>query len=148
MVPLAKATTTSCGAKAAACAELAQLAQKGTSKGGYGTAEGVCLPFGCMEAVIQVTTSSLPEKHSQYWFDARACLLLNEYPKGTIWEPKGALHDPKGALWGPKMASRTSACPSFPPASSWGARRSEVCCMTAMHDVCSLSQSQCVLQPT
>ena len=54
VVALAKATTASCGAKAAACAELAQLAQKSKKKGGFGTAEGVCLPFGCMEAVIQV----------------------------------------------------------------------------------------------
>lgn len=51
---LAKATTASCGAKASACAHLAKLAAKTKKKGGFGTAEGVCLPFGCMEAVIQV----------------------------------------------------------------------------------------------
>ena len=55
VVALAKATTASCGAKAAACAELAQLAQKSKKKGGFGTAEGVCLPFGCMEAAVQVS---------------------------------------------------------------------------------------------
>ena len=54
VVPLSKATTASCGAKAAACAELAQLAEKNKKKDGFGTAAGVCLPFGCMEAVIQV----------------------------------------------------------------------------------------------
>ncbi|KAL3145446.1 2,3-dihydroxyphenylpropionate/2,3-dihydroxicinnamic acid 1,2-dioxygenase, variant 2 [Trebouxia sp. C0009 RCD-2024] len=53
MVALGKATTASCGAKASACAQLAKLAPKTKKKGGFGTAEGVCLPFGCMEAVIQ-----------------------------------------------------------------------------------------------
>ncbi len=51
---LAKATSATCGAKAAACAELAQLAEKNKKKGGFGTAAGVCLPFGSMEAVIKV----------------------------------------------------------------------------------------------
>ena len=60
VVALAKATTASCGAKAAACAELAQLAQKSNKKGGFRTAEGVCLPFGCMEAVIQVSLGHSP----------------------------------------------------------------------------------------
>lgn len=55
VVALSKATTASCGAKASACAQLAKLARESKKKGGFGTAEGVCLPFGCMEAVIQVS---------------------------------------------------------------------------------------------
>ena len=55
VVPLAKATSASCGAKAAACADLAKLADKiSKEQGSFGTAAGVCLPFGCMEAIIQV----------------------------------------------------------------------------------------------
>ena len=60
VVPLEKATTASCGAKAAACAELAKLADKMSDKqGSFGTAAGVCLPFGCMEAIIQVAYLSV-----------------------------------------------------------------------------------------
>ena len=54
VVPLSKATAASCGAKAAACAELATLAEQSKKNGSFGTAQGVCLPFGCMEAVIKV----------------------------------------------------------------------------------------------
>ena len=43
--------TSSCGAKAAACAQLAQVA----AKAGFQTPAGVCLPFGSMEAAIKVT---------------------------------------------------------------------------------------------
>ncbi len=50
MVPLEKATAASCGAKAAACAQLALAA----SKAGFSTPAGVCLPFGSMEAAIKV----------------------------------------------------------------------------------------------
>ncbi|DBA93500.1 hypothetical protein WJX82_005630 [Trebouxia sp. C0006] len=54
VVPLSKATSASCGAKAAACADLAKLADKiSKEQSSFGTAAGVCLPFGCMEAVIQ-----------------------------------------------------------------------------------------------
>ncbi len=60
VVPLAKATSASCGAKAAACADLAKLADKiSKEQGCFGTAAGVCLPFGCMEAVIQVAYLSV-----------------------------------------------------------------------------------------
>ena len=54
VVPLSKATAASCGAKAAACAELATLAEQSKKNSSFGTAQGVCLPFGCMEAVIKV----------------------------------------------------------------------------------------------
>ena len=64
VVPLAKATTASCGAKSSACAQLAKLAPKTKKKGGFGTAEGVCLPFGCMEAVVQVSLCYLPSLSS------------------------------------------------------------------------------------
>jgi len=60
VMPLAKATTASCGAKAAACADLAKLADKmSKEQGSFGTAAGVCLPFGCMEAIIQVAYLSV-----------------------------------------------------------------------------------------
>lgn len=54
VVALSKASTASCGAKAAACAELAKLAEQQKKGPAFGTAAGVCLPFGCMEAAIQV----------------------------------------------------------------------------------------------
>ena len=54
IVPLSKASTASCGAKAAACAELARLTEQSKKSSSFATAEGVCLPFGCMEAVIKV----------------------------------------------------------------------------------------------
>ena len=47
---LEKATPKNCGAKAAACAELAKVA----ASAGFSTPAGVCLPFGCMEAAIKV----------------------------------------------------------------------------------------------
>ena len=59
VVALSKATTASCGAKAAACAELAKLAEKQKKGAGFGTADGVCLPFGCMEAAVQVSHFTL-----------------------------------------------------------------------------------------
>ncbi len=60
VVPLSKATSASCGAKAAACADLAKLADKiSKEQSSFGTAAGVCLPFGCMEAVIQVAHLSV-----------------------------------------------------------------------------------------
>lgn len=59
VLPLSKATTVSCGAKAAACAELAQLAEKQKNGVSFGTAAGVCLPFGCMEAAVQVSCIAL-----------------------------------------------------------------------------------------
>lgn len=50
ILPLEKASNSSCGAKAAACAQLAVVA----ADAGFRTPQGVCLPFGSMEAAIQV----------------------------------------------------------------------------------------------
>ena len=50
IVLLEKATPKNCGAKAAACAELAKVA----ASADFNTPAGVCLPFGCMEAAIKV----------------------------------------------------------------------------------------------
>ena len=50
ILPLEKASNSSCGAKAAACAQLATVA----AEAGFRTPVGVCLPFGSMEAAIQV----------------------------------------------------------------------------------------------
>lgn len=49
MLPLEKASASSCGAKAAACARLATLAAGASFK----TPAGVCVPFGNMEAAIK-----------------------------------------------------------------------------------------------
>jgi hypothetical protein len=54
VVPLEKATAATCGAKAAACAQLATAA----AKSGFSTPTGVCLPFGSMEAAIKVCKAS------------------------------------------------------------------------------------------
>lgn len=50
ILPLEKASISSCGAKAAACAQLATVA----AEAGFRTPAGLCLPFGSMEAAIQV----------------------------------------------------------------------------------------------
>ena len=50
MLPLAEATPATCGAKAAACGELARVAARG---GAFGVPPGVCLPFGAMEAALR-----------------------------------------------------------------------------------------------
>ena len=49
-VALEKATPANCGAKAAACAELAKVA----AGANFSTPAGVCLPFGTMDAAIKV----------------------------------------------------------------------------------------------
>ena len=49
-VALEKATPANCGAKAAACAELAKVA----AGADFRTPAGVCLPFGTMDAAIKV----------------------------------------------------------------------------------------------
>lgn len=54
-VALEKATPANCGAKAAACAELAKVAAGARFK----TPAGVCLPFGTMEAAIKVCATLL-----------------------------------------------------------------------------------------
>ena len=56
IVLLEKATPKNCGAKAAACAELAKVA----ASADFSTPAGVCLPFGCMEAAIKVGHGSTP----------------------------------------------------------------------------------------
>lgn len=55
VVPLEKATPANCGAKAAACAELAKVA----AGAGFSTPAGACLPFGSMEAAIKVDSADV-----------------------------------------------------------------------------------------
>ena len=50
VLPLEKANSSSCGAKAAACAQLASVA----AEAGFQTPAGICLPFGSMELAIEV----------------------------------------------------------------------------------------------
>ena len=54
---LAEAAADTCGAKAAACGELARVAA--ASGGAFDVPWGVCLPFGAMEAALQAR-SPLP----------------------------------------------------------------------------------------
>ena len=54
---LAEAAVDTCGAKAAACGELARVAA--ASGGAFDVPWGVCLPFGAMEAALQAR-SPLP----------------------------------------------------------------------------------------
>ena len=63
-VALEKATPANCGAKAAACAELAKVAAGADFK----TPAGVCLPFGTMDAAIKVLV-----------------LLLTVTPSAAFW---------------------------------------------------------------
>ena len=51
ILELEKAAVDTCGSKAAACAELARLAEQEV---GFSTASGVCLPFGNMEYAVEV----------------------------------------------------------------------------------------------
>ena len=51
MLELAEATVDACGAKAAACGELARVAAG--SGGAFAVPWGACLPFGAMEAALQ-----------------------------------------------------------------------------------------------
>ena len=82
VVPLRKATTASCGAKAAACAELATLAEQSKKKGSFGTAEGVCLPFGCMEAVIKVAPALQQNRVSK--FETRSMAHQHSSAEGSV----------------------------------------------------------------
>ncbi|KAF5826707.1 pyruvate phosphate dikinase, partial [Dunaliella salina] len=50
VVPLAKASTETCGAKAAKCGELERIAR--STKGAFTTPPGVALPFGCMDCAL------------------------------------------------------------------------------------------------
>lgn len=54
---LAEAAVDTCGAKAAACGELARVAA--ASGGAFAVPWGVCLPFGAMEAALQARSSQL-----------------------------------------------------------------------------------------
>jgi phosphoglucan,water dikinase len=56
LVPLTEATTATCGAKAAACAELARVAEQNT--GLFSAPSGACLVFGNMEAALQESGKS------------------------------------------------------------------------------------------
>ena len=62
LVQLADATSQTCGAKAEACAQLVQVAQK--SAGIFVAPAGVCIPFGSMEAAILVCRARLT--HARY----------------------------------------------------------------------------------
>ena len=57
ILDLEHGTVESCGSKAAACAELARLAEKGD---GFSTPSGICLPFGNMEYAIEVIDPDFP----------------------------------------------------------------------------------------
>lgn len=53
LIALAEATPETCGAKAAACAELTKVAEQ--NAGVFSAPSGACLVFGNMETALQVT---------------------------------------------------------------------------------------------
>jgi len=59
IVALEKAKPANCGAKAAACAELAKVAAGAR----FSTPAGICLPFGTMDAAIKVHAPSSTAMH-------------------------------------------------------------------------------------
>lgn len=72
VVLLEKATPANCGAKAAACAQLATAA----TKSGFKTPAGVCVPFRCMEAAVKVRSHFPCTSHTNAWnADTRTFLL-------------------------------------------------------------------------
>lgn len=110
---LAEAAVDTCGAKAAACGELARVAA--ASGGAFSVPWGVCLPFGAMEAALQacspLSKPGAPEEGARTLSEPRP---LNLYRGSWLKKQNQPVLWRRGRLRG----RRAPVCPGAPSAGS------------------------------